>query len=74
MGKTGGPPPAAHAAEDLWGEALKRWYEQERSALPPPEEDAPPNADRPFPPGWWLLPSLAMSLGIWGVILWMSFG
>jgi hypothetical protein len=71
MAKGRGGTRAADAADDLWGEALKRWYEQERSTLPPPEPEAPTFEHRPFPPGWWIVPAIFMSLGIWAVIGWM---
>ncbi len=74
MGKRGGPRLAAHPAEELWGEALKRWYEQEQEVLPPPDGDLPSRHGRPFPPGWWILPAFVMSLAIWGVIGWMALG
>ncbi len=73
MTKPGGSTQAADAADDLWGEALNRWYEQEQMVLPPPEPELEPEAlaDRPFPPGWWILPAIVMSLAIWAVIGWM---
>ncbi len=71
MAKGRGSTRAADAADDLWGEALKRWYEQERAELTPPEADAPVLEDRPFPPGWWIVPAIVMSLAIWVVIGWM---
>lgn len=75
MTKPGGSTQAADAADDLWGEALNRWYAQEQMDLPPPEPDPEPEprvlAERPFPPGWWILPAIVMSLAIWAVIGWM---
>lgn len=26
---------------------------------------------RSFPPGWWLLPATAISLGLWALLIWM---
>lgn len=72
MGKRGAPSRAANAAEDLWGEALRRWYEQESAELPPPEDPDEFEAQRPFPPGWWILPALVLSLAFWGVVAWMA--
>ena len=63
---------AAQAAEGLWSEALDRWYEQEREPLPPPEQENGFEDQRPFPPGWWILPAIVLSLALWGVIIWMS--
>ncbi len=63
---------AAQAAEGLWSEALDRWYEQEREPLPPPGQENGFEDQRPFPPGWWILPAIVMSLALWGVIIWMS--
>jgi hypothetical protein len=71
MTKGRGGTRAADAADDLWGEALKRWYEQEQSDLSPPEAEVPIFEDRPFPPGWWIVPAILMSLAIWAVIGWM---
>jgi hypothetical protein len=72
MAKGRGRTRAADAADDLWGEALKRWYEQENAALPPPERADLDYDDRPFPPGWWIVPAIVMSLAIWAVIGWMT--
>lgn len=72
MGKHAGPPQAAEPSDGLWGEALRRWYEQEQSELAPPDEGIEAEYDRPFPPGWWIVPALVMSLAIWGVIAWMA--
>ena len=63
---------AAQAAEGLWSEALDRWYEQEREPLPPPGQENGFEDQRPFPPGWWILPAIVLSLALWGVIIWMS--
>ena len=72
MAKGRGGTRAADAADDLWGEALERWYAQEKSALPPPgPEENLVFEDRPFPPGWWIVPAIVMSLAIWAVIGWM---
>lgn len=72
MGNHAGRPQAAEPSDNLWGEALRRWYEQEQTELPPPDEEVEAEYDRPFPPGWWILPALVMSLAIWGVIGWMA--
>lgn len=72
MGKHAGRPQAAEPSDNLWGEALRRWYEQEQAELAPPDEGIEAEYDRPFPPGWWILPALVMSLAIWGVIGWMA--
>lgn len=72
MGKRGVPSGAANAAEDLWGEAVRRWYAQESTELPPPDDANEFEAQRPFPPGWWILPALVLSLAFWAVIGWMA--
>lgn len=73
MRQHGGRAHAAEPKDKLWGEALRRWYEQEQASLPPLDEGVEPEYDRPFPPGWWILPSFLMSLAIWAVIGWMAF-
>lgn len=73
MGNQGGSARSTEPKEELWGKALKRWYDQEQAPLPPPDEGIEADYDRPFPPGWWIVPALVMSLAIWAVIGWMVF-
>lgn len=71
MSKPLGHAQTAQPSDNIWGEALRRWYEQEQTDLPPPDEGIEAEYDRPFPPGWWILPGLVLSLALWGVIIWM---
>lgn len=70
MGKNMG---AASRAPRQDRNALDHWREQETAFLADfvPLQDAATAAAHPsrFVAGWWLLPSLVLSLGLWGAIL-----